>query len=92
MKKIELVEIRKLTAAGKDVASWEFEEDIDMDTVRAVINLTTGEIVFAVKMSAEDASHFLKINPRTVYTKKGVWCLWSDGWNYAIHRIGDRED
>ena len=90
MKKVELYRICKLTDAGKGVWSWMFDETQDMEDVRCVENMSTGEIFIAIKISKEEADKCVKINPKTIYTEKGIWKLWHDGWNYIINREGDR--
>ena len=90
MKKVELYRICKLTDAGKEIASWEFDETTDMDNVRAVTNMSTGEVIFAYKVTKEVADASVKINPKIIHTEKGIWKLWHDGWNYIINREGDR--
>ena len=90
MKNGDFIRIGKLTEEGKAVFSCQFDETQDMDEVRAITNPKTGELVLAIKISKEKADQCVKLQPITVYTEKGVWKLWHDGWNYIINREGDR--
>lgn len=83
--------IGKLTEEGKQMFSWQFDETQDMDEVRCVNNLRTGEIVLAIKVSKDVADNLaVKIHPRQILTQKGVWKMWEDAYNFYITREGDR--
>lgn len=89
MKNGDSVRIGKLTDEGKSLFSFQFDETQNMDEVRAVTNIKTGELILAIKVSKEVADKCVKIDPIIVYTAKGIWKLWHDGWNYIINREGD---
>ncbi len=83
--------IGKLTEEGKQMFSWQFDETQDMDEVRCVTNLRTGEIVLAIKVPKEVADNLtVKIKPRQILTAKGIWKMWEDAYNHYITREGDR--
>lgn len=82
--------IGRLTEEGKSLFSFQFDETQDVDEVRCVTNLRTGEIILAVKVPKEKADQCIKINPKTIKTEKGIWKLWHDGYDYCITREGDR--
>ena len=90
MKTGDKVKIVRLTEDGKEMFSWQFDETQNMELVRAVLNQKTGELILAIKVSKLEADKAVKINPMILYTEKGIWKLWHDGWNYIINREGDR--
>ena len=80
--------VYKLSEEGKEMFSWQFDEWQNMDDVRCVLNLKTGEIILAVKIPLEN-SHVVKIKPQYIVTEKSKWTLWHDGYEWNITRTGD---
>lgn len=82
--------VRKLTDEGKEMLSQHFDETQNMDEVRSVTNLKTGEVILAVKVPKEKADHCLKVTPRIIKSQKYVWKLWNDGYTWLISKVGER--
>ena len=82
--------VGRLTEEGKRLFSFQFDETQDMDEVRCVTNLRTGEIILAVKVPKEKADKCFKIKPKIIKSEKGILKLWYDGYDYCITREGDR--
>ena len=80
--------VGKLTEEGKALFSWQFDETQNMDDVRCVSDIKTGEIILAVRIPKEKAN-VIKVNPQHIVTEKSTWDLWYDGYEWNITRTGD---
>ena len=80
--------VYKLSEEGKEMFSWQFDETQNMDEVRSVLNIKTGEIILAVRIPKEKAN-VIKVNPQRIVTDKSTWDLWYDGYGWNITRTGD---
>ena len=84
--------VRKLTEEGKAMFGWQFDE-IDMDSVRAVTDTTTGQITLAIKVGHETFARMESsgsVHHKTEFwTKTGVWFMFDDGYETYIYRKGD---
>ena len=92
MKRETEYRVCRLTEEGNQMFSFQFDETQNMDDVRCVSNLKTGEIILAVKIPKEKADQMLKVNPQIIKSQKYIWKLWHDGYDWCISKEGDRED
>ena len=82
--------IGKLTEEGKEFASWQFDETLNLDEVRGVENTTTGEVILAIKIDYSDylskKSKGNVHNERTIQTREHEYKLFDDGYDeYLVH-------
>ena len=82
--------IGKLTEEGKEIASWQFDEVVDLNEVRGVENTETGEVILAIKTDYSDylfkRSQGRVHNEHTIQTLKHEYKLFDDGYEeYLVH-------
>ena len=85
--------VHGLTEEGKEIFSWQFDETVDLDDLRAVTDHITGEVIIAIRIPKYKLDTIKCATKKPFNTEKGKWLLVTDnyGVNYVI-RMGNRDE